>query len=233
MQRSRNSFVSLHSHDGHNLDAFYCAVEKKEVGLIVIHEIFGLTSFVKEICEYWARKGYQTIAPALYDRYEKNVVIPYDDDGYIKALNYKQKVLNWDKQLLDIDAAKKYLLENGVKKIGIIGFSWGGTLGWLAACRLSGIDCVSSYYGTHIFQFKDEMPKCPVLLQFAERDELVPKEHVERIQRQHDSLIIHTYPAGHGFRCNRWRAYDANASAIADVRAETFFRQKLSCEKLS
>ncbi len=224
----KDHFVSLHTKDNHQLDAFYCPSEKSSVGLIVIHEIFGLTSFIKETCEYWAHKEYQTIAPALYDRYEKNVSIPYDDDGYKKAIEYKQNALNLGSQLLDIEAAKKYLLKKGVKKIGIIGFSWGGTLGWLAACRLDGIACINSYYGTHIYQFKDEIPKCPVLLQFAERDELVSREHIEQIQQQHDGLTIYTYPAGHGFRCKAWCEYNFDVSKIADEKSEEFFRQNLS-----
>lgn len=225
--KTKSDFVSLRSKDGHCFDAFYSSVEQSHVGLIVLHEIFGLTPFIQEVCEYWASKGYQAIAPALYDRYEKNVSIPYDDDGYKKAIEYKQRVLNWDNQLLDIDTAKQYLREKGVKKIGIIGFSWGGTLGWLAACRLSGIECISSYYGTHIFQFKDEILRCPVLLQFAERDELVTKQQIEQVQRQHKILTIHTYPAGHGFRCDRWHEYNVDASRMADEKSEEFFRKNL------
>ncbi|HEX4044783.1 MAG TPA: hypothetical protein VHZ76_03860 [Gammaproteobacteria bacterium] len=51
---TKNDFVKLYSKDGHHLDAFYCPAEKNDIGLIVIHEIFGLTPFIQQVCEYWA-----------------------------------------------------------------------------------------------------------------------------------------------------------------------------------
>lgn len=153
------NFITLTAQDKHQLDAYeYNSESTSKNAIIVLHEIFGTTPFIKEICMHWSNKGYHALAPALYDRYEKNVAIPYNENGYEKALIYKERALNWEKQLLDIDAAKKYLLNKGVSKIGIIGFSWGATLGWLSACRLSGISCVILYSGPHIFQFVNESP---------------------------------------------------------------------------
>jgi len=128
--------IILKSADEHHFDAYQFQIgDEKSAGLILLHEIFGMTGFIKNMCRLWAKQGYQVIAPALYDRYEKNVAIPYTEEGYKKALDYKQRVLDWDKQLLDINATKSYLKEIGAKKIGIVGYSWGGTLSWLSACR--------------------------------------------------------------------------------------------------
>lgn len=220
--------INLQSSDNHRFDCYQFTADKKPiVGLIVIHEIFGLTEFIKNMCRMWAKKGYHVLAPALYDRIEKDLSIPYTEAGYKKALETKQKVLNWEQQLYDIEAAKKFLKEKEINKIIIMGYSWGGTLSWLAACRLTGISAAISYYGTHIYQFKDEIPRCPCLLHFADYDELVPPTHVDTIKRIHPSVDIVTYDATHGFRCEDWsggnsQEYNPVASKAADQKTEEF-----------
>ena len=124
------NFIKLTSEDHYQFSAFETKpTENAHNAIIILHEIFGITSFIKEVCAQSAEKGYHTVAPALYDRFEKNVVIPYNEDGYEKALSIKEKALNWEKQLLDIDAVKRYLLSTGVTRISIVGFSWVQPLG--------------------------------------------------------------------------------------------------------
>jgi len=138
----KETIFKLKSNDDHEFDCYqFLDSDTAEVSLIVLHEIFGMTEFIKNMCRLWAKKGYRVIAPALYDRLEKNVAIPYTEEGYEKALDYKQRALNWDKQLLDIESAKLYLQKSGATKTAVVGYSWGGTLSWLAACRLSDISC--------------------------------------------------------------------------------------------
>lgn len=222
-----NKTITLHAEDDHHFDAYYCQKNQSAVGIIVIQEIFGVTPYIKNTCEYWADKGYQTIAPALYDRYERNVSIPYTEEGAQKALDYKDHALNWEKQLLDIDTAKQFLRQNGVQKVGVIGFSWGGTLSWLAASRLKNIECVSSYYGPHIFQFLNEQPQCPIELHLADKDELIPEEHILQIKKHHPIIPIYQYPVGHGFSNNLWYEYNVSAASLANERSEKLFKQYL------
>jgi len=229
------SFIKLTSQDNHQFDTYECKPESDALGsIIVLHEIFGITPFIEEVCKKLSVKGYHTVAPALYDRYERNLVIPYSEEGYEKALISKQKALNWEQQLLDIDATKRYLLNAGASKIGIIGFSWGATLGWLAGCRLKNISCVVCYSGPHIFQFVNEVPKCAMLLHFADQDELVPLEQVMQIHEQHPAVEIYNYPAPHAFYCTGWKPrdlkepekamqyYEPNLAKVADKRTEQF-----------
>jgi len=229
--------LKLQAVDGHQFDCYqFVEDEETNVGLIVLHEIFGVTEFIKNMCRLWAKKGYQVIAPSLYDRLERNVAIPYTEEGYIQALDYKQRVLGWDSQLSDIEATKQYLSTQGLTRVAILGYSWGGTLAWLSSCRLTDISCAISYYGPHIHQFKDETPKCPCLLHFAEVDDLVPLNHVNEITDIHPSVDVIIQQATHGFRCEDWQGgqgqeFNEKASHHADMLSEKLlfnsFRSRL------
>lgn len=224
----QESKITLHADDNHKFDCYQFTEDKDaKVGLILLHEIFGMTTFIKNMCRLWAKKGCRVIAPALYDRLESNIVIPYTEDGYKQALDYKQKLLNWELQVADIESAKKHLRQHGVSQVVVLGYSWGGTLAWLSACRLSGIDCAISYYGTHIYQFRNEIPKAPCLLHFAEQDDLVPMRDVNEIIDLHPSIKVFIYQATHGFRCEDWQGghgqqYSEQISNLADTNTEKF-----------
>lgn len=218
----QHTTFKLTAADQHQFDCYqFIENLNPQVGFIVLHEIFGITKFIKNMCTLWALHGYHVVAPALYDRLEPHVAIPYTEQGYEQALAYKQKVLNWDQQLADIQATIDYLKQQGLSHIVVLGYSWGGTLSWLSACRLRNINRAISYYGTHIYQFKDEKPQCPCLLHFADQDDLVPQQHVTEIAQVHPSVEIITHPATHGFRCEDWQggndqAYNAKVSEQAD-----------------
>lgn len=234
-----SDIIKITVSDGHQYDAYFCEPKEAPKGIIsVIHEIFGLTQFIKDVCEQWAAQGYYAIAPSLYDRLEKNIVIGYEEENYKYALDTKQLLMNvsnkqgllgWDLQLLDIQAALLYGQENLNLPVAITGFSWGGTLSWLAACRLENIRCVVSYYGTHIYQFMSEKPKCPLLLHAADYDDLLTAEQVAEIKQDHPDITVYQYPAHHAFRCHDGKNYDKSASQLADARTVKFFNKYCNC----
>jgi carboxymethylenebutenolidase len=229
--------LKITSKDHHKFNAYFCEAQGKAKGnLLVLHEIFGLTSFIKDICYYWAAHGYHVLAPSLYDRLEENIAIPYNAEGYEKALRTKQELsakislegkTGFDLQLIDIEAAKKNLITRHKLPIAILGLSFGGTLGWLSACRLENIAGVIAYYGTHIYQFVNEKPKCPVILHCAEYDELLTLQQAQEIAVKHPNIKVCMYPATHGFRCSAMenfagQKFDKVASATADLRTKNF-----------
>jgi carboxymethylenebutenolidase len=227
MDYATGTMVSIQAQDAHPLDAYFCPAQASTVGIVIIQEIFGVNAFIKSIAEYWAQQGYQTCAPALFDRVEKNVEVPYAE--LKKGFEYLEKVMNWEKQLLDIDAAKQYLISQGAKKIAVMGFCWGGTLAWLSACRLSGLSAASCYYGGNIANFKDEKPRCPVLMHYGTEDIYVTSDQVTQIRDAQPQAEIFIYPnAGHGFRCNHRADYQAAAAELADSRTKAFLKQHLA-----
>src|SRR5438309_4871251 len=90
--------------------------------VIVIHEIFGMSDFIRQTTEQLAKDGFVAIAPDLLSRRGGTPATP---DSARKLI----ATLNPDTLTLDLDATRAYL--NKLKPvrtgdIGIIGFCWGG-----------------------------------------------------------------------------------------------------------
>ena len=61
--------IDLSASDGHNFSAYQADPSgAPKGGLVVIQEIFGVNSHVREVCDGFAADGYLAIAPALFDR---------------------------------------------------------------------------------------------------------------------------------------------------------------------
>ena len=48
-------------------------------GLVILQEIFGITDQLKGVVRGYARDGYDTIIPALYDRAAPGTVVPFNE----------------------------------------------------------------------------------------------------------------------------------------------------------
>ena len=68
------------------------------------------------------------------------------------------------------------------KKVGVIGYCFGGLLAWLSATRLHP-DAAVGYYAGRIGNFAAETPKVPVQLHFGKLDTHIPAEQVRRCRR--------------------------------------------------
>src|SRR4030081_1570171 len=84
--------IQLSAADGHVFSAHLAEpAGKPRGGIVVIQEIFGVTRHIREVTEQYAAGGYLAVAPALFDRVEPDVDVPYIDSqkgfGYVKALN--------------------------------------------------------------------------------------------------------------------------------------------------
>ncbi len=193
-------------------------------GLVVIQEIFGVTGHIRELCTGFAADGYLAIAPSLFDRLEEQVELDYDEDSVARGRELRT-TLGWQAPLRDIAAARARIAHAG--KTGIIGYCWGGSLAFLAACRLALFDGAVGYYGGQIAQFADEQPRCPLMLNFGETDPVIPPDDVAHIKASRSEATIHLYPAGHGFNCDQRADYDPESAALARTRTLDFFATHL------
>ncbi|PYS39217.1 MAG: carboxymethylenebutenolidase, partial [Acidobacteria bacterium] len=110
---------------------------KPRGGLVVIQEIWGVNSHIRNVADGYAADGYLAIAPALFDRVERGVVMDlYNPETMQKGFGFMQKV-DTDNALLDVRAAVEAASAAG--KVGVVGFCFGGKVAWLAASRLEGI----------------------------------------------------------------------------------------------
>jgi len=216
--------IELKTKDRQTISAYRAEPQgKPRGGLVVIQEIWGVNSHIRNVADGYAADGYLAIAPALFDRVERGVVMDqYNPETMQKGFGFMQKV-DIDNALLDVRAAVEAASAAG--KVGVVGFCFGGKVAWLAASRLEGIAASVPYYGGGIPDLASEQPKCPVMLHFGERDQHIPVASVEQFKKAHPELPVHIYQADHGFNCDQRGSYDAAAAKLARERTLTFLRQ--------
>ncbi len=214
--------IELTASDGHRLSAYLSEPSgKPRGGMVVIQEIFGVNRHIRAVADQYAAAGYLAIAPALFDRLEPNVDVPYSDIQ--RAFGYMKAVHN-DKAVLDIEAAVAQVSTAG--KVGVVGYCWGGTLSFVAAARLK-IDAAVAYYGGGIHNLLAEKPRVPVMFHFGEKDAHIPLTAVEAIKAAYPQGIYHLYPAEHGFNCTDRASFEPTSAELAFERSVEFFRKNI------
>ncbi|HTZ90739.1 MAG TPA: dienelactone hydrolase family protein [Alloacidobacterium sp.] len=222
-----SEWLQLTASDGHVFDAYLAKPEREPIaGLIVVQEIFGVNAHIRSVADGYARDGFLAVAPALFDRIEKHVDLKYDGEDLQKAMSFRPK-LNAENALLDVAAALDYARNETGKKVGVIGYCFGGTIAWLSATRLK-TDAVVGYYGGYIGKYAEETPQAPVMLHFGKLDTHIPKEDVDRVQAAHPEVQVFWYEAGHGFNCDARSSYEPNSAKLARGRSLAFLTNNLS-----
>jgi carboxymethylenebutenolidase len=215
--------VNLTASDGFKLSAYRAEpAGKPRGGLVVIQEIFGVNSHVRDVSDGFAKDGYLVIAPALFDRAERNVDLGYTPADVSQGVALKAKC-PIDKVLLDVSAAIDAVKSAG--KVGITGYCWGGYVSWMAAARLKGLACSVPYYGGGMLEAVNEQPQCPVMAHFGRKDAHIPAAGVEKFAAAHPTHQVFLYDADHGFNCDQRGSHDAAAARLARERTIEFLRK--------
>ena len=210
--------------DGHIVDLYVAKPKSEAVAtVIVLQEIFGITDHIQAICQQYATHGFLAIAPALFDRIKKNIVLDYS--SIEEGRDYKMQLQD-EQVLLDI-AASAATAENDLK-VAVIGFCFGGALSYLASTRLN-LNCAISYYGGGIAEkYINQNPLCPIMYHFGALDPIIPSTDVAAIQSNHPEGVFHIYDnAGHGFNCSDRRDYHSESAKIAFARSLEFLKMHI------
>ncbi len=218
--------ITLHAGDGQALGAYVARPGAEPIAaLVVVQEIFGVNAHIRSVADGYAKDGFLAVAPALFDRIEPNVELGYEGADAERARSFIPK-LNIDKSLADVAAAVDYCKATG-NKVGVIGYCFGGTLAWLAACRLP-IAAAVGYYGGRIAQYAHETPTAPVMLHFGRQDAHIPAEEVEKVHSAHPEVEIYWYDAGHGFNCDARSSFNPASAQQARARSLAFLKKHLT-----
>jgi carboxymethylenebutenolidase len=218
------SSVELTAADGHKLSAWRDGPADARHGLVVVQEIFGVNGHMRNVCAAFAAAGYAVVAPALFDRAERGVELGYTAEDVARGRDLRAKVPD-SGAVTDIEAAANALPG---KRLGIVGYCWGGTIAWWGATRTTRFDAACGWYGGGIAATRTEPPHCPVQLHFGEKDSGIPQTDVEAIRAAQPEVEIFVYPgAQHGFGCDERGSYLAPAAALAEQRTLAFFAKHL------
>jgi carboxymethylenebutenolidase len=133
------------------LKCYVAYPERKENApvVVVIHEIFGETDWIKGVADQLAAEGFIAIAPDLLTGMGKNAG---DTDSFGSREEAMKAVrdLKADRVMNDLDAVREFALKlpaaNG--KSACIGFCWGGTQSFAYAIHQPKLDAAVVYYGT-------------------------------------------------------------------------------------
>src|SRR5687768_3433195 len=111
------------SHDG-ALPAYRADPQgTPRAAIVVIQEIFGVNSGVRNRCDRWAALGYLAIAPDLFWRLEPGVELDPDvPEQFSQALGLMQR-FDQDQGVRDIEAAIRFAREASCGgKVGAVGY---------------------------------------------------------------------------------------------------------------
>lgn len=217
--------IDLVASDGHRLRAYRSVpAAAPRGGLVVLHEIFGCNAHIREVCDGYAARGYLAIAPALFDRAERDVEMDYSPPS-VERGRVLRAAIGWDASLHDVAAAIDAAAAGG--RVGVIGYCWGGTLAFLAATRLSGLACAVSYYGGQTTPFARERIRVPMLMHFGEQDPRILPADIREQARGNPGIEMHTYPADHGFNCDHRKEWHCESAELALARTLAFFDRTL------
>jgi carboxymethylenebutenolidase len=145
-----HEYITL-KHDNRSLQAFvvYPEVKNKATVVVLIHEIFGLSDWAKEMADELAGQGFIVVAPDLLSGMGPNgggsSAFP-DRDSTTKAVSG----LDASQVTADLDAAadygKKIPAANG--KVVTVGFCWGGWKSFAFATHRKDLSAAFVFYGT-------------------------------------------------------------------------------------
>jgi carboxymethylenebutenolidase len=218
-------WIDLTAADGHRLAAWQDGPRDAKRALVVVQEIFGVNSHMRNVCARFVQQGYAVIAPALFDRTERGVELGYTPADVARGRELRTKVTA-DGTLADIEAAAA-ALPAGAKR-GIVGYCWGGTVAWWGATRSRSFQAANGWYGGGVAAAKDERPNCPVELHFGEKDASIPMTDVEAIRAAQPGVAVFVYPgAQHGFGCDDRGSYSRPDAELAWERTLAFFDRTL------
>jgi carboxymethylenebutenolidase len=218
------STVTLKSADGFSLAAYTAGSAGAKAGLVVVQEIFGVNHHMRDMTDRFAAAGYLAISPALFDRVERGVELGYTPDDIAKGRDYRMKLVD-AKVMEEIEAAAAHL---GAKKLGIVGYCFGGTVAWWGATRTTKFAASSCWYGGGIAGTKDEHPHCPVQMHFGETDASIPMSDVDAIRMAQPKAESYVYAgAGHGFGCDERGSFSKPDYELAQQRTLEFFAKHL------
>jgi carboxymethylenebutenolidase len=251
-----NFTTDLTSKDGFILPAYVSLPEGQPKGaIVVLQEIFGVNSHIRNVADRFAAAGYLAVAPATFHRVEEGVQLGYTGDdmeaGRALKAAVEAVVSPGDDPVTplvmqDIQAAINYAATaskmatvdtamSGAKAadVGVVGYCWGGLLAWRAACMLQGVGAAVPYYGggMTVGMEASRTPQCPVLCHFGELDKHITLDSVKAFELAHsganEQTRVHAYAADHGFNCDQRGSYDEAAALTARDRTLAFFDKHL------
>jgi len=204
--------------------------------ILLVHEIWSVHEYFRDLCRRLARQGYLAVAPDLYGR--QGDVSNLDIDGVRKIVATVP-----DAQVMsDLDAATAWAGANGgdLSRLGVTGFCWGGRITWMYAAHNPSLKAGVAWYGPLVKPATPLTPRhpvdvagalhAPVLGLYGAEDAGIPNDTVERmrveLERAGKPSEIVLYPGTpHGFHADYRPSYRKDTAEDGWSRMLAWFRR--------
>ena len=204
-----------------------------KAAILVIQEIFGVNAGIRRKCDKLAEEGYLAVAPDLFWRLEPGVELDPDvEPEFQRALDLMGK-FDQDQGIRDIEATIHHIRrEEGVAKVGCVGYCLGGRLAYMTAARTD-VNASVGYYGVGIDGLLGEKHAIahPLMLHIPTEDGFVDKATQKAMHEgldDHPKVTLHDYEGlDHGFATEFGKRRAEDAAQLADKRSAEFFAEHL------
>jgi carboxymethylenebutenolidase len=198
-------------------------------GIVVIHDEWGLTEFIRDVCDRLARAGFVALAPDLFHGRMAEDAIAAEQLG---------KELELEDADADLESAVAELYNQNATagpKVGALGFGLGGSLALLLSSHHRRIGAVVDLYGTRL-EVVDELERvaAPVLAVLAGGDESAAELALAALKSGLERAgVTASVEVREGVRSgfmddSRLDVYDAVAAADTWDALLAFFRSELA-----
>lgn len=234
-------WVSVEAQAGDRVDAFVVYPERRDKApvVIVVHEIFGLTDWVRAVADQLAAEGFIAVAPDFLSGKApggkgSSAVAPDAARQLIGGL--QQAEIVWRLNAVASWAAK---LPAATGQYAVVGYCWGGGVSFQYAAEQPGLSASVVYYGTSPSAAALARVRAPVLGLYGGDDARVnatvgpAQEEMKKLGRRYD---VETYEkAGHAFLRQQDGREGANLRAAQKAwpRMVEFLRQAMPAPQSS
>jgi len=228
-------WVDVKMPEGSKITTFAVYPERKDKApvVIVIHEVFGLSDWVRGVADQLAKDGFIALAPDLLSGKGPG---GGGTDSLGEDATKVIRTLTTDDVLARLNAVREYALTIPAAsgKIGVVGYCWGGSQSFLYAVAQPGLGAAVVYYGTSPGDLSSLASiHAPVLGLYGGDDARVnatiaPAE--AEMKKLGKPFTVRIYEgAGHGFLRQQSGREGANLKATEKAWPETiaFFRRHL------
>jgi len=206
---------------------------------LVVHEIFGVHEYIRDVVRRLARAGYFAIAPDLYQRHGDVSQV-----GSVKQIlsDVVSKVPDAE-VVADLDATRAWARSDpraDASRTVITGFCWGGRIVWLYAAHAPDVAAGTAWYGRLVGDRRPQTPRhpvdlaaekhAPVLGLYGTEDAGIPLESVEEMRSRLGSAgsaseIVLFPGAPHGFHADYRESHRAMAASEGWRRMLAWFAE--------
>ena len=156
--------------------------------VLLVHEIWSVHEYFKDVARRLAKLGYLAVTPDLYQRQGDVTNLPIEEIRKVVATVPDAQVMD------DLDATARWAAANGgdAGRMGITGFCWGGRITWLYCAHNPDLAAGVAWYGPVVKPETELQPrhpidvaaelKCPVLGLYGAEDAGIPNDTVERMR---------------------------------------------------